>query len=113
MGGRARGVAGQARGEGGWVEVVDLRTIARWDRERVLAATGKTGRVIVVHEAVKEHGGGAEIAAVINEELFGGLKQPVKRPGGAFSAVPYSRQLENAYAPGADRILAAIRDIVS
>src|SRR3546814_13601162 len=91
---QARAAAEQATAEGISVEVVDLRTIAPWDRETVLASARKTGRVIVVHEAVKEHGAGAEIAAEINEELFGGLKQPEKRLGGAFSAVPYSRRSE-------------------
>ncbi|MGQ2929978.1 MAG: alpha-ketoacid dehydrogenase subunit beta [Sphingopyxis sp.] len=109
----ARAAADQAAEQGISVEVVDLRTIAPWDRETVLASARKTGRVIVVHEAVKQHGAGAEIASVINEELFGALKKPVKRLGGAFSAVPYSRPLETAYAPDTDTILAAIKDIVS
>ena len=109
----ARAAADQAAEQGISVEVVDLRTIAPWDRETVLASARKTGRVIIVHEAVKQHGAGAEIASVINEELFGALKKPVKRLGGAFSAVPYSRPLENAYAPDAEVILAAIKDIIS
>lgn len=109
----ARAAADQAAEQGISVEVVDLRTIAPWDRETVLASARKTGRVIVVHEAVKQHGAGAEIASVINEELFGALKKPVKRLGGAFSAVPYSRPLETAYAPDTETILAAIKDIVS
>lgn len=110
---QARAAADQAADEGISVEVVDLRTIAPWDRETVLASARKTGRVIVVHEAVKEHGVGAEIASVISEELFGELKKPVKRLGGAFSAVPYSRPLESAYAPDAERVLAAIKTIIS
>ena len=107
----ARAAAAQAAEQGVSVEVIDLRTIAPWDRETVLASVRKTGRVVIAHEAVKEHGVGAEIAAVINEELFGQLKKPVKRLGGAFSAVPYSRPLESAYAPDAARILAAILEL--
>ncbi len=109
----ARQAAAKAAQEGISVEVIDLRTLAPWDRETVLASARKTGRVLIAHEAVKEHGLGAEIAAVISEELFGELKKPVKRLGGAYSAVPYSRPLEAAYAPDADRILAAIRDLAS
>ncbi|WP_260583674.1 alpha-ketoacid dehydrogenase subunit beta [Sphingopyxis sp. PET50] len=109
----ARAAADQAAEAGISVEVIDLRTIAPWDRDTVLASARKTGRVIIVHEAVKQHGAGAEIAAVIGEELFGALKKPVKRLGGAYSAVPYSRPLENAYAPDGDSILAAIKDIAS
>jgi acetoin:2,6-dichlorophenolindophenol oxidoreductase subunit beta len=63
---------------------------------------------LIVHEAVKQHGVGAEIASVINEELFGKLKKPIKRLGGAYSPVPYSKPLEDAYAPNRDRIAAAI-----
>lgn len=109
----ARQAADMAAEQGISVEVIDLRTIAPWDRETVLASVRKTGRVVIAHEAVKQHGVGAEIAAVISEELFGQLKKPVKRLGGHFSAVPYSRPLENAFAPDAARILEAITDLVS
>lgn len=95
------------------IEVVDLRTISPWDRETVLASVAKTGRAVVVHEAVKQFGIGAEIASVINEELFGKLKAPVKRVGGAFSAVPFSKPLEAAHAPNADSIGAAIRETLA
>ncbi|MEZ5709762.1 MAG: alpha-ketoacid dehydrogenase subunit beta [Blastomonas sp.] len=110
---QARMAAEQAAADGISAEVVDLRTIAPWDRDTVLASARKTGRVLVVHEAVREHGVGAEIASVVSEELFGELKKPVKRLGGAYSAVPYSRPLENAYAPDAERILAAIKEIAA
>jgi pyruvate/2-oxoglutarate/acetoin dehydrogenase E1 component len=113
MAGESRQAAALAAEQGISVEVVDLRTIAPWDRETVLASARKTGRVLIAHEAVKQHGVGAEIAAVINEELFGALKKPVKRLGGAFSAVPYSKPLESAFAPDAARILAAITELAS
>jgi len=109
----ARLAAAKAAEQGISVEVIDLRTIAPWDRETVLASARKTGRVLIVHEAAKEHGVGAEIAAVISESLFGQLKKPVKRLGGAFCAVPFSKPLEDAFAPNAERILAAVKDIVS
>jgi pyruvate dehydrogenase E1 component beta subunit len=109
----ARQAAVKAAEQGISVEMIDLRTIAPWDRATVLASARKTGRVLIAHEAVKQHGVGAEIAAVINEELFGELKKPVKRLGGAFSPVPYSKPLESAYAPDAARILAAIVDLAS
>lgn len=108
-----RAAAAQAAEQGISVEVIDLRTIAPWDRETVLASARKTGRVLIAHEAVKQHGVGAEIAAVINEELFGELKKPVKRLGGVFAPVPYSKPLESAFAPDAARILAAITELAS
>lgn len=104
----AQVAAEKAAEQGISVELIDLRTMTPWDRETVMASAAKTGRVIIAHEAVKEYGLGAEIASVINEELFGKLKKPVKRLGGAFSAVPYSRPLESAYAPDSARILQAI-----
>lgn len=109
----ARAAADALAAKGVSVEVIDLRTIAPWDRETVMASARKTGRVLVVHEAVKKHGVGAEIAAEISEELFGQLKKPVKRLGGAFSAVPYSKPLEDAFAPDQARIEQAIIDLVA
>jgi pyruvate dehydrogenase E1 component beta subunit len=89
--------------------VIDLRTIAPWDRETVLASVRKTGHAVVVHEAVKQFGIGAEIASVITEELWGTLKRPVQRVGAAYSAVPFSKPLEQAHAPTPDSIGAAVR----
>ncbi|MGE4431510.1 MAG: alpha-ketoacid dehydrogenase subunit beta [Sphingobium sp.] len=94
-------------------EIVDLRTIAPWDRETVLASVRKTGRLLTVHEATKPFGVGSEIAAVVNEELFGRLKAPVKRLGGAFCPVPFSKPLEDAFAPTAGTIEAEVRSILT
>lgn len=113
MANETRLAAARAAEAGISVEVVDLRTIAPWDRETVLASVRKTGRLLVVHEAVREHGVGAEIAAVVSEELFGELKTPVRRLGGTYSPVPYSKPLEDAYAPNAARILESITQCVS
>lgn len=93
-------------------ELIDLRTIAPWDRETVLASVGKTGRLMIVHEAVTPFGAGAEIAAVVNEELFGSLKAPVKRLGGAFCAVPFSKPLEAAFAPRTENIVHTATELV-
>jgi len=94
-------------------ELIDLRTIAPWDRDAVLASVGKTGRAMIVHEAVTPFGAGAEISSVINEELFGRLKAPVKRLGGAFCPVPFSKPLETAFAPQSADIEAAARALVA
>ncbi|GGD80114.1 alpha-ketoacid dehydrogenase subunit beta [Croceicoccus mobilis] len=109
----AMAVADQMAKDGTEAEVIDLRTISPWDRETVLASVKKTGRALIVHEAVKEFGIGAEIASVINEELFGQLKAPVKRVGGAFCAVPYCKPLESAFAPSADSIGKAALELVA
>jgi pyruvate dehydrogenase E1 component beta subunit len=85
-------------------ETVDLRTISPWDEETVLASVAKTGRLLVVHEAVTPFGVGAEIAAVVSQKLFGRLKAPVARLGAPFNPVPFSQPLEKAHVPGAERI---------
>jgi len=102
-------VAGQLAEEGISVEVIDLRTIAPYDEETVLASVRKTGRAVVLHEAVKAYGTGAEISARLHEVLFNELKAPVQRIGGAFSAVPMASALEQAWIPSKDAIKDAVR----
>jgi acetoin:2,6-dichlorophenolindophenol oxidoreductase subunit beta len=108
----AHGAAAELEAAGISAEVVDLRTIAPWDKETVLASAEKTGRVLIVHEAVKEFGIGAEIGSVISEALWGKLKGPVKRLGGAYCAVPYSKPLETAFCPQAADIVAAVKEMM-
>jgi acetoin:2,6-dichlorophenolindophenol oxidoreductase subunit beta len=98
-------LAVQALAERGMsAELIDLRSIAPWDRDAVLASVKKTGRALIVHEAVTPFGVGAEISAVIHEHLFHTLKSPVQRLGAAFCPVPFSRPLEAAFAPDAAAI---------
>lgn len=106
-------VAEKLAAEGIGVEVVDLRTISPLDEETILASVGKTGRAVVVHEAVKNFGVGAEIAARISEKLFGRLKAPVARAASAFCPVPFSKPLETAFMPGQQDIEAAIRGVLN
>lgn len=79
------------------VEVIDLRTISPWDKETVLASAEKTGRLLVVHEAGRNFGPGAEIAATVQETLFGKLKAPVGRLGAPYCSVPFAKKLEDAF----------------
>jgi pyruvate dehydrogenase E1 component beta subunit len=85
-------------------EVIDLRSIQPWDVEAVLKSVTKTGRLLIVHEAVTPFGPGAEIAAVVQERLFGKLKGPVVRFGAPFNPVPFSKSLEDNHIPKAARI---------
>lgn len=94
-------------------EIIDLRTISPWDKETVLASAAKTGRVLVAHEAMKSFGPGAEIAATINEELFGKLKAPVKRLGGPTSSVPFSKPLEDAFIVQPDDVVVACKALMA
>lgn len=86
------------------VEVIDLRTISPWDRETVLASVRKTGRLLVVHDAVVEFGVGAEIAATISTECFDSLRAPIRRLGAPFAPAPFAPQLETAYLPHPEAI---------
>lgn len=96
--------AQQIEAAGFSAEIIDLRTIAPWDRQTVFASVAKTGRCVITHEAVTEFGVGAEIAATLQSEFFGKLKAPVDRVGAPFAPVPFSKPLEDAFAPSAARI---------
>jgi acetoin:2,6-dichlorophenolindophenol oxidoreductase subunit beta len=102
-------VADKLGKEGVSVELIDLRTIAPFDIETILGSVARTRRAVIVHEAVKAFGVGAEIAARINEELFGQLAARVERVGAHYAAVPFSKPLEMEFIPTAERIEAAIR----
>lgn len=106
---RATQAAEKLKEEGVSVELIDLRTVSPWDKETVLASVRKTGRAVVVHEALRQNGVGAEIAATISEELFGQLKAPVGRLGAPYSAVPFSKPLEQAFITQPDVIADAVR----
>jgi pyruvate/2-oxoglutarate/acetoin dehydrogenase E1 component len=103
-------VAEQLARQGISVEVVDLRTISPLDTETVLASVSKTRRAVVVHEAVKNFGVGAEVSARIHEALFHHLKAPVQRVASRFCAVPFSKPLEQAFLYSAAEIEQAIRE---
>lgn len=103
---------GDIKAAGVSAELIDLRTVAPWDKDLVCESVRKTGRALIVHEAVTPYGVGAEMAAVISSELFGALKKPVVRLGAAFAPVPFSKPLETAFAPDAQRIAAAALDLV-
>ena len=91
------------------VEIIDLRTLWPWDRQTVLGSAAKTGRLLVVHEAVQAAGFGAEIAATVAEEL--GVR--VKRLGGPRIPVGYSRPLEDEARVSGQAIMAALKQLTS
>lgn len=96
-----------ASAEGRSVEVVDLRSLAPLDDTAIEASVERTGRAIVVHEAVRSGGLGAEIAARVQERCFYSLEAPVLRVTGYDMPYPPSR-IEHAYLPDLDRILDAV-----
>jgi acetoin:2,6-dichlorophenolindophenol oxidoreductase subunit beta len=113
MVGVAKAAAARLEKEGGpSLEVIDLRTIWPWDRETVFASVARTGRLLVVHEAVQTGGFGAEIAASVAEELFLSLKAPVKRLGAPRVPVPYAPPLEAEVRITPERIIETARRMV-
>ena len=93
-------------------EVIDLRTIKPLDEATVLSSVRKTGRAIVVHEAGRTCGVGAEVAAVIAERAFGALRAPVLRLTGPDAPTAGNFALEAAFAPQVDDIVEAARGLL-
>lgn len=93
-------------------EVIDLRTLSPLDEETVMRSVKKTGRVVVVHEAPKTCGLGAEIAASINEKVFLSLEAPVERVTGFDVPFPLFK-LENYYLPNVNRVTRAIERVAN
>jgi 2-oxoisovalerate dehydrogenase E1 component beta subunit len=91
-------------------EVVDLATLKPYDEETVLASVTKTGRCVIVHEAARTGGFGAEIAALIAERGLTSLLAPVARVTGYDTVMPLPR-LEQRYIPSTSRIVAATRKV--
>lgn len=89
-------------------EVVDLRSLKPLDEHAVLLSVRKTGRAVIVHEASKLCGVGAELAAAIGEKAFSSLRAPVIRLGGPDAPAPASFPLEDAYVPAAAEIVKAV-----
>lgn len=92
-------------------EIIDLRTISPMDRETIIESVKKTGRVVVVHEAPKTLGVGAEIVSIVNEKAFLYLEAPPTRVTGFDTIFPLPRG-EKHYIPSPERIAKAIEDVV-
>lgn len=96
--------------EGIDVEVIDLRTISPLDKETIFASVEKTSKLVIAHEAVKAFGIGAEIAAMVCEEMIDHLDGPVVRVGAPFVPVPFN--LENLYLPNSNDVVNAVRNVM-
>ena len=91
--------------EGFEVEVLDLRTLIPWDKERVLEGVQRCSKVLVLHEDTRTGGFGAEIAATIAEEAFEHLDAPVMRVAAPDTPVPFSPPLEKAFIPQVEDVV--------
>jgi len=95
------------------VEVIDLRTLVPLDRDAVLTSVRKTGRLMIVHDAIVRGGFGAEIAAMVSNECFWDLDAPIVRVGGADTPVPYAPALEEQWMVTPNRIREAILQLLA
>jgi 2-oxoisovalerate dehydrogenase E1 component beta subunit len=102
--------AREAEAEGIDCEVLDLRSLQPLDLDTIVTSVSKTGRAVIVHEAPRTCGFGAELVSLIQERCFLHLEAPIARVTGFDTPFPYS--LEAEYLPRAPRILTAIRDAV-
>ncbi|MGH9869701.1 MAG: alpha-ketoacid dehydrogenase subunit alpha/beta [Candidatus Polarisedimenticolia bacterium] len=110
---RCERAADALRDEGVSVEVIDLRTIVPWDVETVMASVRKTGKAIVVHEAIMTGGFGGEVASRIASDAFDHLDGPVLRVAAKDSFAPYAPSLETFVLPSQEEVTAAIRSLAS
>ncbi len=105
-------VAKKLEKEGISVEIIDPRTLVPFDKDTIINSIKRTGKLLVVHEAHKIAGWGAEVAAAIMEEAFDYLDAPVMRLGARHCPLPFNLNLENAVVPQVEDIEEAIRKIV-
>jgi 2-oxoisovalerate dehydrogenase E1 component beta subunit len=99
--------------EGASVEVIDLRSLVPLDRDAILATVRKTSKVVVLHEATRSCGVGAEVCALIAEEAFEDLDGPVVRVTAPDTPIPFSPPLERAVLPQLDDVKEACRELLA
>jgi pyruvate/2-oxoglutarate/acetoin dehydrogenase E1 component len=90
------------------VEVIDLRSLKPLDEETIIQSVEKTGKVVVVHEACKNSGFGAEIVSLINEKAFYSLDAPIERVAGEDVPIPFNPTLEALAIPDKNKIIASV-----
>jgi 2-oxoisovalerate dehydrogenase E1 component beta subunit len=103
--------ANQAAEHGWSIEVIDLRTLVPLDIETMLASVRKTGRAVIVHEAPRTCGFGAELAALLAERALTSLQAPIPRVTGYDTPFPYT--LEHTYLPDPPRVVRAIEHVMA
>jgi pyruvate dehydrogenase E1 component beta subunit len=110
---QALAAAEKLAAEGVDAEVVDVRALEPFDADTIVKSVEKTGRMVIVHEACRKGGFGAEIAATVQEAAFGSLKAPIRRVGAPNTPVPFAPVLERAFVPDQDKVVEAVHSVLS
>lgn len=108
----ALGAAEKLKQDGINAEVIDLISLSPWDKETVLNSVKKTHRLCIVHEAVKQGGFGAEVAATVAEEAIEYLDAPILRYGAPFCPIPFAPTLENMVRVHPDDLVRGIEAVL-
>ena len=108
---RALEAAEKLAAEGIQAECIDLRTISPIDKDTIFESLKKTKRLVILHEAVKQGGVGAEISALAAEEMIDYLDAPIRRIGAPFVPVPFSPALEKLVKISADDVVKVVKEI--
>jgi pyruvate dehydrogenase E1 component beta subunit len=93
-------------------EVIDLLTVNPFDMETIYESVKKTNRCVIIHEAKKLMGCGAEIAASLQENMFDWLDAPVARVAAPFTHIAFHPALEKHYLPDAENLIAKVKELV-
>ncbi len=109
----ALAAAEQLAGEGVSAEVIDPRTLAPLDTATVIESVSKTGHLVLVDQATRHASASAVIAAEVADAGFGYLKAPIKQVTGLDTPIPYSKPMEEHVLPDEDKIVEAVRQVLS
>jgi pyruvate/2-oxoglutarate/acetoin dehydrogenase E1 component len=93
------------------LEIIDPMTIKPLDEDTIIESVKKTGRLMIVHEACRTGGFGAEVAALVSEKALDYLEAPIKRIAALDTPIPYSVKYEGYVFPGVNNIVVAAREI--
>ena len=110
---RALAAAGRLAGEGVSAEVIDPRTLAPLDTATIIESVSRTGYLVLVDQATRHASASAVIAAEVADTGFGYLKAPIKQVTALDTPIPYSKPMEEHVLPSEDRIVAAVRQVLS
>ena len=110
--GEALAAADELAADGIEVEVIDPRNLVPLDLDTIVESVARTHRLVVAHEAVVHGGFGAEITAQVQAAAFDELDAPIARVGAPFAPIPFSPPLEDAYLPGREDVVAAVRTLL-